>query len=238
LTGAPPPLDSASGIPVRPKRSGRWRGQREVGLEARVEMAARLGSTSRRIEGGGDASSRDSRASFEFWIRQAFFSHGAWLANRYGLTPEDLIAQAESSPMPPVLGVPRRPEGIEDLLVVAGCCRNHPQAWIDAAEILEPLLVRASRMRLGESDALVFARRFWTSLRERTSQRASGSPASESPAMQDYPPNRPLRNWLIDRLSGSIESAMRTERLPNGRRVSVVATEGRRRRLQLADSGT
>ena len=192
----------------------------------------------RRIEGGGDASIREPRTAFETWIRRAFFSHGAWLASRYGLTPEDLIAQAQSSPMPPALGVPRRPEGIEDLLVAAGCCRNHPQAWIDAAEILEPLLVRASRMRLSESDAIVFARRFWTSLRERTEARATGAPTSEGPAMQDYPPNRPLRNWLVDRLSGSIESAMRAERLPNGRRISVDPAEHLRRPLQLADSGT
>ena len=115
-------------------------------------MAARIVSKSRRSgsEGGGDASLRDPRRVLATWIRRAFFSHGAWLASRYGLTPDDLIAQAEASPMPPALGVPRRGEGIEDLLVAAGCSRNHPQAWIDAGEILEPLLVRAARMRLPE----------------------------------------------------------------------------------------
>jgi hypothetical protein len=82
------------------------------------------------------------------------------------------------------------------------------------------------------------ARRFWTSLRERTEARVTGAPTSEGPAMQDYPPNRPLRNWLVDRLSGSIESAMRDERLPNGRRISVDSAEHLRRPLQLADSGT
>ena len=123
--------------------------------------------------------------------------------------------------MPPALGVPRRGEGIEDLLVAAGCSRNHPQAWIDAGEILEPLLVRAARMRLPESDAIVFARRFWTALRERTLERAAGTEVGEAPAMQDYPPNRPLRNWLVDRLSGSIEAAIREDRLPNGRRISI-----------------
>lgn len=201
-------------------------------------MAARSGSNRRRDEAGGDASPRDPRLAFETWIRRAYFSHGAWLAGRYGLTPDDLLAQSASSPMPPALGVPRRPESIEDLLVVAGCCRNHPQAWIDAGEILEPLLVRASRMRLGESDAIVFSRRFWTSLRERTIERAAGAAASEGPAMQDYPPNRPLRNWLVDRLTGSIESAMRADRLPQGRRIAVDSNERLRRPLQLADSGT
>jgi hypothetical protein len=203
-------------------------------------MAARIVSKSRRSgsEGGGDASLRDPRRVFATWIRRAFFSHGAWLASRYGLTPDDLIAQAEASPMPPALGVPRRGEGIEDLLVAAGCSRNHPQAWIDAGEILEPLLVRAARMRLPESDAIVFARRFWTALRERTLERAAGTEVGEAPAMQDYPPNRPLRNWLVDRLSGSIEAAIREDRLPNGRRISIDSSARFRQPLQLADSGT
>lgn len=200
-------------------------------------MTARIGSTTRR-EVGGDASSRNARLGFETWIRRAFFSHGAWLASRYGLTPDDLISQTEASPMPPALGLPRRGEGIEDLLVATGCCRNHPQAWIDAGEILEPLLVRAARMRLPESDAIVFARRFWSSLRDHTLERALGSPRRESPAMQDYPPNRPLRNWLVDRLSGAIESAIREDRLPQGRRISIDSGERYRQPLQLADSGT
>lgn len=203
-------------------------------------MTAKIVSGVRRggREGGGDASPPPPRVVFETWIRRAYFSHGAWLASRYGLSPDDLIDQVEASPMPPALGVPRRGESIEDLLVAAGCCRNHPQAWIDAAEILEPLLVRAARMRLGESEAIVFARRFWSALRDRTLERAAGSPRGDLPAMQDYPPNRPLRNWLVDRLSGSIEAAMREQRLPNGRRLSVDSSERHRRPLQLADSGT
>lgn len=203
-------------------------------------MASRGVSGTRRggREGGGDASPNHPRLAFETWIRRAFFSHGAWLANRYGLTPDDLIEQVESSPMPPALGVPRRGEGIEDLLVAAGCCRNHPQAWIDAGEILEPLLVRAARIRLTESDAIIFARRFWSGLREQTLERAAGACRCDRPAMQDYPPNRPLRNWLVDRLSGSIEAAMREERLPNGRRISIDSSERFRQPLQLADSGT
>ncbi len=92
--------------------------------------------------------------------------------------------------------------------------------------------------RLPESDAIVFARRFWTSLRERTLERAAGAVVGEAPAMQDYPPNRPLRNWLVDRLSGSIEAAIREDRLPSGRRISLDSSERFRQPLQLADSGT
>lgn len=180
----------------------------------------------------------DERHSFEAWIVRAYFSHGSWLARRYGLAPQDLVEQAEASSMPMALAVPRRGEGIEDLLVACGCCRNHPQAWIDAAEILEPLLVRAACMRLDDSDAVVFVRRFWTALREHTLARSRGDSLGGTPALQDYPPNRPLRNWLVDRVTGLIESAMREERLPNGRRLAVGDPLRSRRPLQLADSGT
>jgi hypothetical protein len=190
-----------------------------------------------RVAGDDAGASRPQRTAFEGWIRRAYFSHGAWLADRYGLTPDDLLSQTAASPMPPALGLPRRPEGVEDLLIATGCCRNHPQAWIDAAEILEPLLVRAARMRLDETDAIVFARRFWTALRERTVARCRGSVPAEGPAMQDYPPNRPLRNWLVDRLTGSIETAMRTDRLPRGRRIVVDSAERFRTPLQLVGSG-
>jgi hypothetical protein len=201
-------------------------------------MAARSEANIRSGAAGGRAVAGQPRRGFETWIRRAFFSHGAWLAGRYGLGPEDLIAQSAASPMPPALGVPRRAEGIEDLLVATACCRNHPQAWIDAGEMLEPLLVRAARMRLAESDAIVFARRFWATLRERTLDRAAGGSGGDGPAMQDYPPNRPLRNWLVDRLTGSMESAMRADRLPQGRRLALETSDRLRRPLQLADSGT
>ncbi len=181
--------------------------------------------TPRRGRNGGVAAPTVSQTAFESWVRRAFFSHGGWLAGRYGLAPEDLLSQVAASPMVPALGVPRRAEGIEDLLLATGCCRNHPQAWFDAVELFEPLLVRASRMRLAEPDAIVFSRRFWSSLRERTVERSSGRASTEGPAMQDYPPNRPLRNWLVDRLAGSVESAFRVGLLPGGRRLEIDPTD-------------
>lgn len=160
-----------------------------------------------------DRSAGDAHATLLARVRREFFARGASLAIRYGVTPEEVIAHLERADLASTPGPGRVLSFIDDLIGAVACCRGHPQAWYDTWARHESFLIRASRMRLSEGDAVIFARRFWIELHAVTvlGRRLShDSPVSASlVTLAHYSGVRPIRIWLTDRLLGTLESALR-----------------------------
>ncbi|MDZ4754021.1 MAG: hypothetical protein SGJ11_05945 [Phycisphaerae bacterium] len=146
-------------------------------------------------------------------IRREFFARAAQQATRYSVTLDGLVSHLERANLAITPGPARVLSFIDDLVLAVACVRGHPRAWHDAWEKHESVLIRASRMRLEDSDAIIFARRFWIDLYATTvdcnnlgaaPRFATGRNGAPS-RLGEFVGGRSLRIWLTDRLLGRLE---------------------------------
>ncbi len=143
-------------------------------------------------------------------IRREFFARACIGARQYGITLDEVIVHLEHANLGGTPGAARVLSFIEDLVLAVALVRGHPQAWYDAWQKHESVLIRACQLRLDQTHAILFARRFWVDLFAATVERSpsprftTGSHAALTP-LGEYVGVRPLRIWLTDRLLGRLE---------------------------------
>lgn len=160
-------------------------------------------------------------------IRREWFARVGGVASRYGVLVEEALGHLRAANLAETPGPARALSFLEDLVCAVACVRGHPGAWQDLWERQESILLRASRLRLGDVDAVLATRRFWRELHAITtlpSADRAGLPdlAAFPPSLVEYVGVRPLRVWLSDRLLDQIDrnqvernwTAMRLERGP------------------------
>jgi hypothetical protein len=170
-------------------------------------------------------------------VRREFFARAAAPAERYGVTPNDVLAHLDQAHLGDAAGAARVLANLEDVAIAVACVRGHPRAWADLWERHESPLIRACHTRLDDADAIVFTRRFWVSLFTSTVTTPATAPANATPPtfpaegcpshesmerpvaaiealapMGAYVGVRPLRVWLTDRLLGVLEAAVQRAR--------------------------
>jgi hypothetical protein len=138
-------------------------------------------------------------------LRRRYFADSHEVVCRYGVSFERLFAHLNGSPNGLMRGVPH----LNDLIHAVGCLDGLPVAWNDLIEQYERPMIRFCRGRLDECDAIILVRRIFAGLRARCSQPAS----PQAPSFHDYYGTRALRNWLADRLIGSMSQASRRDAL-------------------------
>lgn len=164
-------------------------------------------------------------------VRREFFARASLPAERYGVTPDDVLSHLEHAHLGDAAGAARVLANLEDVAIAVASVRGHPRAWSDLWERHESPLIRACHTRLDDADAIIFTRRFWVSLFTATvtnrellgrAERAPSArlthdqlPAGGQPEivpMTAYVGVRPLRVWLTDRLLGLLEAAVQRAR--------------------------
>lgn len=161
-------------------------------------------------------------------IRREWFARAGGVASRYGVLLDEAIGHLHAANLAETPGPARALSFLEDLVCAVACVRGHPGAWQDLWERHESILLRASRLRLADVEAVLATRRFWRELHAVTTLPAAdraGLPGLESlpPSLAEYVGVRPLRVWLSDRLleqierNGATARFERTFRRPAGR---------------------
>lgn len=161
-------------------------------------------------------------------IRREWFARAGGVAIRYGVLVDEAIGHLQAANLAETPGPARALSFLEDLVCAVACVRGHPGAWQDLWERHESILLRASRLRLDDVEAVLATRRFWRELHAVTTLPATdraGLPGLESfpPSLVEYVGVRPLRVWLSDRLleqierNGATPRFDRTFRRPAGR---------------------
>ncbi len=143
-------------------------------------------------------------------IRREWFARAGGVASRYGVLLDEALAHLREANLAETPGPARALSFLEDLVCAVACVRGHPGAWQDLWERHESILLRASRLRLGDVDAVIATRRFWRELHAITTlpeHDRAGLHGRESfpPSLVEYVGVRPLRVWLSDRLLEQIE---------------------------------
>lgn len=156
-------------------------------------------------------------------LREAYFGDAAELAMRYGITADAVLAHVVDA------GLSRRPRperaigNIRCAVHAAALVRGEPQSWADLMTALGPAFDRACVARLDRTRGIAFARRFWLDLRA-SSIDATRAPASVAralrtplferprgvrpPDLRSFTATKPLRQWLAERLLGSLETEL------------------------------
>ena len=144
-----------------------------------------------------DGSSRDA-------LRRAFFGGAALLAQRFGVTDEDIAIHLErvaARASVQKIALPL-PSNIADLVLATACTRvGSTAASLPIATLrieMEPILKRTAALRVESEEAILVARRFWLEFERATLASASGG-------IQEYNGARPLRVWIADQLLGRLE---------------------------------
>ena len=161
-------------------------------------------------------------------IRREWFARAGGVATRYGVLLDEALSHLREANLAETPGPARALSFLEDLVCAVACVRGHPGAWQDLWERHESILLRASRLRLADVEAVLATRRFWRELHAVTTLPAAdraGLPGLESlpPSLAEYVGVRPLRVWLSDRLleqierNGATARFERTFRRPAGR---------------------
>lgn len=143
-------------------------------------------------------------------IRREWFARAGGVATRYGVLLDEALSHLGEANLAETPGPARALSFLEDLVCAVACVRGHPGAWQDLWERHESILLRASRLRLGDVDAVIATRRFWRELHAITTlseHDRAGLPDRSSfpPSLVEYVGVRPLRVWLSDRLLEQIE---------------------------------
>ena len=184
-------------------------------IETPVHEATRARIATRRrpsdSSGRGDERLRprlDGRERDRDLLRRRFFADAGWIAARYRIGPDDVVRHVETARR----SIPRRTNHgfhtIDDVVIAAACCRGVSLAWADLATHVEPVLRRAAATRLGDSDAAAFAAIFWEALRSRTlGGDREGAALAQVPSLGEFAGQRPLADWLSDRLLARLDWA-------------------------------
>ncbi|MSR42001.1 MAG: hypothetical protein EXS10_08910 [Phycisphaerales bacterium] len=144
-----------------------------------------------------DGSSRDA-------LRRAFFGGAALLAQRFGVTDEDIAVHLErvaARASAQKIALPLA-SNVADLVLATACTRAGSTAASLPISILrvemEPILKRTAALRVANEEAILVARRFWVEFERATLSAASGG-------IHEYNGARPLRVWISDQLLGRLE---------------------------------
>lgn len=165
-------------------------------------------------------------------IRREWFARAAGVATRYGVLVDEALAHLKGANLAETPGPARALSFLEDLVCAVACTRGHPGAWQDLWERHESILLRASRLRLGDVDAVLATRRFWRELHAVTTLPAAdraGLPdrAALPPSLSEYVGVRPLRVWLSDRLLEQVDRHVLAARFEHPSRRIAVRGAGR-----------
>ena len=165
-------------------------------------------------------------------IRREWFARAAGVATRYGVLLDEALAHLDHANLAETPGPARALSFLEDLVCAVACVRGHPGAWQDLWERHESILLRASRLRLGDVDAVLATRRFWRELHAVTTLPASdreGLPDRDElpPSLAEYVGVRPLRVWLSDRLLEQVDRQVLAARFERPLRRAGGRTAGR-----------
>ncbi len=146
-----------------------------------------------------DGSSRDA-------LRRAFFGGAATLAQRFGVTDEDIAVHLErvaARASAQKVALPLA-SNVADLVLATACTRaGTTRASLPLSTLrveMEPILKRTAALRVGNEESILVARRFWVEFERATLQAGAGG-------IQEYNGARPLRVWISDQLLGKLERA-------------------------------
>jgi hypothetical protein len=143
-------------------------------------------------------------------IRREWFARAGSVAVRYGVLLDEAIDHLRRANLAETPGPARALSFLEDLVCSVACVRGHPGAWQDLWERHESILLRASRLRLGDVESVLATRRFWRELHAVTTLSESDREGLADrdglpPSLAEYVGVRPLRVWLSDRLLEQID---------------------------------
>jgi len=130
-------------------------------------------------------------------IRRAFFATAAEVAARYGVDGDRVIVHLwelrQHNPRFRLSQV----NCLDDLVHAIACVDESILAWAELNSLHERGLVRRCRLPNDEIASTMMIRRLFAELRRR--HRLPSGPTC--PSLRDYIGDRPLRNWLNDRLN-------------------------------------
>lgn len=153
-----------------------------------------------RLSRGSQIAEHFSTRSAVGKLRAAFFAQAGESAFRYHIDFERVLAhlwKARSAHRRLFL---QSVKYIDDVVHAIACIDDVGLAWADLGERYERALLRRCRGGQDEIEATIFVRRLFAQLRRRS--RDDSFPALV-PSLRSYGGNRPLRNWLADRLSAA-----------------------------------
>jgi len=190
--------------------AGRPRGRTAGAAKEEISPESRpagRGSTPPRPGGVG----ADLHPRIEHRIRRHFFAQDGWIADRYGIDAEHLVAHLRSHQTVSDAVLLRSLNWVGDLALVVACLEDRSIAWQDAAERFEPLLVRACLLRMDELSALIAVRGFLSHLRRSVVESGASAArrcgeAGTAQRLTTYLGTRPLRAWMIDALVAHLDS--------------------------------
>jgi hypothetical protein len=150
-------------------------------------------------------------------VRTAYFCDAGELAVRYGISADDVVGHLERAGLARMPRPERCISNIRCAVHATALVRGEPQAWADRVTALGPVFDRACSSRLDRTRGIQFARRFWGDLRDSSTDAVLAEAASartrparrprgvRPPDLRTFPAVSLLRNWLAERLLGSLE---------------------------------
>ncbi len=190
-----------------------------------------------------DASGADLLGPIADVVRRTYFGDCAELANRFGVSLEDVFDHCETAFDLDLLDTPvlrraaaeRIATHLDDLILAIACIADDAQAWFEFESDLQLSLARMCELRVGEIEASLQAARYLRAVRDRT-RRLDPEFEDEfdddgTPALQEYTGLQPLRSFLGGPLFAMLQDLIRDGLIEAVR----PGAEPERRRLRLAD---
>lgn len=145
-------------------------------------------------------------------LRRAFFATAAHLACRYNVDSDRVMVHLwevrQANPRFRLSQV----TFMDDLVHAIACVDESILAWAELNAVHERGLVRRCRLPNDEIASTMMIRRLFAELRRR--HRMPSGPTC--PSLRDYAGDRPLRNWLNDRLNALRAREMQKARVLGG----------------------
>lgn len=130
-------------------------------------------------------------------LRRAYFAQAAEAAARYHVSFDRIVQHLwELRRRQPHYRL-RLTNAVDDLVHAIACVDEVGLAWADLASRFERPLIRRCRQAHDEISATILVRRMFVDLRKSNSSHGS----LLLPSMRGYLGDRPLQQWLADRLS-------------------------------------
>jgi len=168
-------------------------------------------ASSARPSRGGSGRGRASRSvrtqRWETPLRRAFFSSAGRLAASMGVSVDACVAHVRA--LQPDAGfndseVDTIRKAVHDLVLVAGCVQDAPQAWSELRREHTWILIEALRTYAPSRDRGLQVERFWCNL-QAASVRGQLGPLARG--LDSWDPRRPLGLWLTDLLFSQVQLA-------------------------------
>lgn len=160
-------------------------------------------------------------------LRFAYFSQAGEAASRYHIRFDRILKHLWQARNAGRVVLVRSIHCVDDLVHVVACVDGAGLAWSDLAERYERALIRRCRGYHDEIEATILVRRMLADMRRRCAEPST----IRSPTLRGYIGDRPLRNWIGDRLN-----AIRTRAAISQVRRRAVAACDRIGRLEQTQS--